>query len=258
VGAGTSSPAPFALASLPPSPPAPGPGRRLSLVTIDRNHYSVPCAYVGRTVQVAVFTERLEISHQDTLLATHARCSQRGQFFLELAHYPPAFEAKPHAASHAAVVVLLDRAAHLPLFFLLSPANRNDLPFAYPSLWLGRFFLALPIRVVRADGAYWGKELVCFIVAVIGARPIIPFNRKKQPPARVRHLVYWPLSYLARAVIERFFAAAKHYYGLDARYHVGWDAILVVALVATKLNRPDLRLSPTRVLAHYLPFEQAL
>lgn len=167
------------------------------------------------------------------------------------------------------VHVLLDRAARLPVFFLLSPANKNDLPFAYPLLWFGRFVLALPLHVVRADGAYWGKELVHFIVAVIGAHPIIPFNRKKQPLARVRHLVYWPLSYLARAVIERFFAAAKRYYGLDTRYRVGWDAvllhvtltfcaILVVALVAHALGRPDLRLSPTRVLASYLPVEQAL
>ena len=167
------------------------------------------------------------------------------------------------------VHVLLDRAARLPLFFLLSPANKNDLPFAYPLLGLGRLVLALPIHVVRADGAYWGKALVHFIVTVIGAHPIIPFNRKKQPLARVRHLVYCPLSYFARAIIERFFAAAKRYYGLDTRYHLGWDAvllhvtltfcaILVVALVAHELGRPDLRLSPTRVLAHYLPVQEAL
>ena len=166
------------------------------------------------------------------------------------------------------VHVLLDRAARLPLFFLLSPANTNDLPFAYPLLWVGRFVLALPIHVVRADGAYWGKALVHFIVTVIGAHPIIPFNRKKQPLARVRHLAYWPLSYLARAIIERFFAAAKRYYGLDASYRLGWDAvllhvtltfcaILIVALVADELGRTDLRLSPTRVLAHYLPVPEA-
>jgi hypothetical protein len=115
---------------------------------------------------------------------------------------------------------------------------------------------------VRSDGAYWGKELVHFIVTVIGARPIIPFNRKKQPLARISHLVYWPLSYLARAIIERFFAAAK-------RYHAGWEAVLlhvtltfcallVVALVADELGRPELRLSPTRVLAHYLPVQEVL
>jgi hypothetical protein len=49
---------------------------------------------------------------------------------------------------------------------------------------------------------------------MIGAHPIILFNRKKQSLARVRHLVYWPLSYLTRAIIERCFAAAKRYYGL--------------------------------------------
>lgn len=167
------------------------------------------------------------------------------------------------------VHVLLDRAARLPLFFLLSPANKNDLPFAYPLLWFGRFVLALPIHVVRADGAYWGKELVAFIVTILGAHPIIPFNRKRQPLARVRLLVYWPLNYLVRAAIERFFAAAKRYYGLDPHYRVGWDAVLlqvtltfcaifVVALAASELGRPDLRLSPTRVLASYLPVHEAL
>jgi hypothetical protein len=167
------------------------------------------------------------------------------------------------------VHVLLDRAARLPLFFLPSAANKNDLPSAYPLLWLSRLLLALPIHVVRADGAYWGKELVHFIVTVIGAHPIIPFNRKKQPLARVRHLVYWSLSYLARAIIARFFAAAKRYYGLDTCYRVGWDAvflhvtltfcaILIVALVADASGRPDLRLSPTRVLAHYLPAREPL
>lgn len=167
------------------------------------------------------------------------------------------------------VHTLLDRAARLPLFFLISAANANDLPFAYPLLWFGRFLLRLPIHVVRADGAYWGQRLVHFIVAVIGAHPIIPFNRKKQPLARVRHLVWWPVSYAARAIIERFFAAAKRYYRLDTDYVVGWDAVvlrvtltfcamLVVALAAQHAGAPDLRLSPTRVLAHYLPVQDYL
>lgn len=76
---------------------------RLSLISVERNRYSVPCTYVGRMVQVAVFTERLEVSHQDTVLATHARCYQRGQTLLELAHYLPTLETKPHAASRRAL-----------------------------------------------------------------------------------------------------------------------------------------------------------
>jgi len=36
------------------------------------------------------------------------------------------------------VHTLLDRASRLPVFFLLSSANRNDLPFAYPLLGFAR------------------------------------------------------------------------------------------------------------------------
>lgn len=185
---------------------------------------------------------------------------------------PDAAWSYPSAKGHIfgyKVHLLLDRVARLPIFFLLSPANRHDLPFAYPLLWFGRFVLALPIHIVRADAAYWGWQLVRFIVTIIGAHPIIPFNRKRQPLARVRHLVWWSLSYLVRAVIERFFAAAKRYYDLNTNYVVGWDAVmlrvtltfcatLVVALAAHQAGRPELRLSPTRVLAHYLPVEEAL
>jgi hypothetical protein len=167
------------------------------------------------------------------------------------------------------VHLLLDRAARLPVFFLLSPANAHDLPFAYPLLRAGRFLLGLPIRVVRADGAYWGLQLIRFIVVVLGAHPIIPFNRKKQPLARVRHLVWYRLSYLRRAIIERFFAAAKRYYHLDTAYATGYEAVLIrvtltfcaillVALAAQHAGAPDLRLSPTRVLAHYQPIEVRL
>lgn len=167
------------------------------------------------------------------------------------------------------VHVLLDRHARLPLLFLLSPANRNDLPLAYPLRWFARLVLRLPLRAVRADGGYWGLRLYRFITLALGAHAIIPFNRKRQPLARVRHRVYWPLSYGARAIVERFFAAAKRYYGLDTAYATGRDAVLrqvaltlcatlVVGLAAHRCDAPALRLSPTRVLAHYLPIEEGL
>jgi hypothetical protein len=165
------------------------------------------------------------------------------------------------------VHVLLDRAARLPILFLLSPANRNDLPFAYPLLGLARCLFGLSLRVVRADGAYWGQALIRFIVTILRARPIIPFNRKKQPLARVRHLVWSRLSYAARAVIERFFGVAKRHYRLDTTDAVGWEpvllrvtltccAILIVALAAHQAGAPQLRLSPSRVIAHYLPVQE--
>jgi len=72
----------------------------------------------------------------------------------------------------------------LPICFLPSPAHRNDLPFAPPLLGLARFVLALPLDVVRADGAYRGLGLVRCIVAGLRARPIVPCNRRKQSLGR--------------------------------------------------------------------------
>jgi hypothetical protein len=188
-------------------------------------------------------------------------------------HDPDAAWSYPSAAKGRVfgdkVHVLLDRVARLPICFLRSPANRNDLPFAYPLLWFARFVLAPPIHVVRADGASWGLGLVRWIVTVLRARPIIPFNRKKQPLARVRHLVWYRLSDAKRTIIERFFAAAKRSFELDTSYALDGEAvllrvtltfcaILVVALAAHQAGAPDLRLSPTRVLAHYQPIDPTL
>lgn len=114
--------------------------------------------------------------------------------------------------------MLLDLVARLPICFVLSPANHNDLPFAYPLLRFARFALRLPIHVVRADGAYWGLGLGRWIVAVLRARPIILFKCKEQPCARVRHLVWYRLRYAKRDAIERFFAAAKRSFPLDTDY----------------------------------------
>jgi hypothetical protein len=199
-----------------------------------------------------------DVALDSTLLAAWSRDDPDAAWSYPSRHHGRVFGYKVH--------VLLDRVGRLPLFFLVSPANRNDLPFAYPVLWVARFVLGLPLRIVRADGAYWGWDLVAWIVTVLRARPIIPFNRKKQPRARVRHLVWYRLSYAARAVIERFFGVAKRYYALDTQYALGWAAVvrqvtltmcatLVVALAAHRAGAPELRLSPSRVLAHYQPVD---
>ena len=165
--------------------------------------------------------------------------------------------------------MLLDRAARLPLCFPLPPAHRHDLPFAYPLWWVARCLCHLPLHVVRADGPYWGQGLVQCSGTSRGAQPIRPCNRKQHPLARVRQRAAWPLSYAARARSERCLAVAKRYYHLATASAVGWDAVLRrvtltccallgVAWAAHQAGAPELRLSPSRVLAHYLPVEEAL
>lgn len=80
---------------------------RLSLVTVDRSRYSVPCQYVGQTLRLAVFSDRIEAWCGQERVAVHARAHTRGSTVLALEHYLPALERKPRAAGHAAVVAQL-------------------------------------------------------------------------------------------------------------------------------------------------------
>lgn len=86
-----------ALTRLAPVSPA-------SLVRVDHNCYSVPGRYVGRTLLLRVFTERIEAWDGDDLASAHARCYGRGQTVMKIEHYLPTIARKPRAATHAAVV----------------------------------------------------------------------------------------------------------------------------------------------------------
>lgn len=75
-----------------------------SLVTVDRNQYSVPCQYTGQMLLSKAFVDRVDIIHSNQVVATHARCYSRGQVLMEIGHYLPILERKPHAVTHASVV----------------------------------------------------------------------------------------------------------------------------------------------------------
>ena len=76
----------------------------LSLVHFDRNRYSVPTAYIGRTLQLEAFADRLELWSQQRLVATHPRSYGRGETLLVLDHYLDALARKPRAVLNARVV----------------------------------------------------------------------------------------------------------------------------------------------------------
>src|SRR6266481_2864268 len=103
------------------------------------------------------------------------------------------------------VHTLLCRGSGLPIFFLLSPANVHDAPFAQPLLaWAVHLYQIRP-RIIRLDAAYWGLRLIAWIHAVLGAVAVIPWNPKRQknrsclPPT-------WTKEELGkRSAIERFF-----------------------------------------------------
>lgn len=159
------------------------------------------------------------------------------------------------------VHTLICRGSGLPLFFLLSPANRHDAPFAQPLLaWAVRLYHIRP-RVIRLDAAYWGLRLIAWIHAVLGAVAVIPWNPKSQknrsclPPT-------WTKEELGkRSGIERFFGRVFLFFRLQRPPLSGWSQIasqvaltytasILVGLAAQQAGRPDLIRSPKRVLAH--------
>src|SRR5690606_34215079 len=70
----------------------------------DRNQYSVPCQYTGQMIIAKAYVDRIDLIVGCEVVATHVRCYKRGQVFMEIEHYLPALERKPHAVTHASVV----------------------------------------------------------------------------------------------------------------------------------------------------------
>jgi transposase len=77
---------------------------KLSLVTYERNRYSVPCEFIGQPVRIDAFTDRLEIYSKDRLIACHSRGYARNYTSLQLEHYLTALGRKPYAVMNASVV----------------------------------------------------------------------------------------------------------------------------------------------------------
>lgn len=142
-----------ALRELPPHPFRAASARpvsvsKLALVRIDYNRYSVPVRHAGRLVRAEVYVDRVEIYAGEKLAATHVRSYQRGETFMRLEHYLPAFEQKPRAASGCAALHQAD-----PVFLrvrdLLLPEPAGYRVFAEILLLGMRFPLAVLAEALR-------------------------------------------------------------------------------------------------------------
>jgi transposase len=73
-----------------------------SLVTIDRNRYSVPVSEVGRTVQVRAYADSVIIVNDGRVISEHVRQFGRGKMIFDPWHYLPILERKPGAIRNGA------------------------------------------------------------------------------------------------------------------------------------------------------------
>jgi hypothetical protein len=161
------------------------------------------------------------------------------------------------------VHTLLCRWSQLPIMFLVSPANRQESIFAIALLKLAVSFFNLSIRMVRADAGYFTIPILAFIHVVLGASSMIDYNLRRKGKRFLATLFFidqWRFHSAPRSIIERHFAWAKRYFGLESARWSGFVAayqhtalvyatMLAVALIAHRYDRPELAGSRFRVLA---------
>ena len=73
-----------------------------SLVSFDRNRYSIDCRHVGRTVQLRAYAERIVIVLEGQVIGEHRRHFGSGKTIFDPWHYLPVLDRKPGALRNGA------------------------------------------------------------------------------------------------------------------------------------------------------------
>ena len=73
-----------------------------SLVSFDRNRYSVDCKAAGRTAELRSYADKIVVMHGGECVAQHSRCFQRDQMIFDPWHYLPVLQKKPGALRNGA------------------------------------------------------------------------------------------------------------------------------------------------------------
>ncbi len=73
-----------------------------SLVSFDRNRYSVDCRHVGSPVQLRVYAERIVVVREGEVIGDHRRHFGSGKTIFDPWHYVPALARKPGALRNGA------------------------------------------------------------------------------------------------------------------------------------------------------------
>jgi hypothetical protein len=161
------------------------------------------------------------------------------------------------------VHTILCRWSYLPLFFVVTPANRHDGPLAIPMFAAVVLLYHLRIHVVRADAAYFNYSFLSFVRNILHASINVDYNLRRQGKRFLADLFFirqWRDLMSPRAHIERHFAWLKRYFGLKYFRVQGYLAVtqfvfrvyiaaLIVAFIAARCQRPELATSRLKVLA---------
>jgi len=73
-----------------------------SLISVERNKYSVPCKYAGKKLSVRLYPEHIEALDEEAIVAVHDRSFERGEVRYDWQHYIELIERKPGALRNGA------------------------------------------------------------------------------------------------------------------------------------------------------------
>jgi hypothetical protein len=161
------------------------------------------------------------------------------------------------------VHTILCRWSYLPLFVVITPANRHDGPLAIPMFVAVVLLYHLSIAAVWADAAYFNYAFLGFVHNVLHASVNVDYNLRREGKRFLADLFFirqWRDLMSPRANIERHFAWLKRYFGLKYFRVQGYRAVtqfvfrvyiaaLIVAFIAARHQRPELATSRLKVLA---------
>lgn len=81
---------------------------KYSTIMVARNHYSVPDTYVGKEVAVRLYTDKVVIYHNATIIAQHNRDYGTGQWRIDIYHYLRTLKRKPGALHQSTALLQSD------------------------------------------------------------------------------------------------------------------------------------------------------
>ncbi len=161
--------------------------------------------------------------------------------------------------------LVIDSVSMLPVMFGITSANRHDSLVAVTLFRLLNSIYKSRIFLVFADAGYDTNKIRAFIRYILWAIDIIPKNpRNKGRPRIVETLeksYFFRWLHRPRTKIERLFGLLKLHRRLEKHYYGGINGIvrycclklsgmLLVALAANEIKKPELSLSPMKLLAH--------
>lgn len=158
---------------------------------------------------------------------------------------------------------ILCRWSCLPVFFVVTPANRHAGPLAIPMFAAVVLLYQLRIHIVRAAAAYFNDAFLAFVHNVLHASVTGAFNHRRKGKRFLATLFFvhqWRDLMSPRSNIERHFAWMKRYFALKYFHVQGYLAVcqfvfrvyiaaLIVAFIAARHQRPELATSRLKVLA---------